>query len=120
MTSADALKAAAERIDKYHDEMLWNGMPLWMAQQIEDARANGLNVNALLPAGAQIQVPGRLVRVNALLSHVAQQAEVEPGLVKAVAWSELPSSPQRDPTVIRLAFCSTTHTTRRWVRPPCR
>ena len=47
------------------------------------ARANGLNVNALLPAGAQIQVPGRLVRVNALLSHVAQQAEVEPGLVKA-------------------------------------
>ena len=39
MTSADALKAAAERIDKYHDEMLWNGMPLWMAQQIEDARA---------------------------------------------------------------------------------
>jgi LysM repeat protein len=52
------------------------------------ARANGLNVNALLPAGAQIQVPGRLVRVNALLSHVAQQAEVEPGLVKAVAWME--------------------------------
>jgi len=52
------------------------------------ARANGLNVNAVLPAGAQIQVPGRLVRVNALLTHVAQQVEVQPGLVKAVAWME--------------------------------
>jgi LysM repeat protein len=52
------------------------------------ARANGLNVNALLPAGAQIQVPGRLVRVSALLAHVAQQVQVEPGLVKAVAWME--------------------------------
>jgi LysM repeat protein len=52
------------------------------------ARANGLNVNALLPGGAQIQVPGRLVRVSALLTHVAQQVQVEPGLVKAVAWME--------------------------------
>ena len=52
------------------------------------ARANGLNVNALLPAGAQIQVPGRLVRVSALLTHVAQKVEVDPRLVKAVAWME--------------------------------
>ncbi len=39
MTARESLKAAAERIDKYHDEMLYEGMPLWMAQQIEDARA---------------------------------------------------------------------------------
>ena len=38
MTRAEALKAAAERIDRYHDEMLYDGMPLWMAQQIEAAR----------------------------------------------------------------------------------
>ena len=38
MTRADALKAAAKRIDKYYGEMLYDGMPLWMAQQIEAAR----------------------------------------------------------------------------------
>jgi LysM repeat protein len=52
------------------------------------ARANGLNVNAALPPGATLQVPGRLVRVGALLSHAAQEAGVDPDLVRAVAWCE--------------------------------
>lgn len=52
------------------------------------ARANGLNVNATVPVGAQVQVPGRLVRVSALLAHVAQRLEVAASLVKAVAWIE--------------------------------
>ena len=52
------------------------------------ARANGLNVNALLAVGAELQVPGRTVRVNALLTHVAQEAGVDPRVVKAVAWVE--------------------------------
>jgi N-acetylmuramoyl-L-alanine amidase len=52
------------------------------------ARNNGLNVNAPLHAGAVLQVPGRLARVNALLLHVAHQVGVDARLVKAVAWME--------------------------------
>lgn len=52
------------------------------------ARTNGLNVNAVVPPGATVQVPGRLVRVSALLGHVAEQVGVEPTLVRAVAWAE--------------------------------
>ena len=52
------------------------------------ARTNGLNVNAVIPVGATVQVPGRLVRVSALLGHVAEQVGVEPALVRAVAWVE--------------------------------
>ncbi|MGD0833336.1 MAG: LysM peptidoglycan-binding domain-containing protein [Candidatus Dormibacteria bacterium] len=52
------------------------------------ARANGLNVNAVLPTGAVLQVPGRTVRVSALLTQVAEQAGVDPRLVRAVAWVE--------------------------------
>ena len=52
------------------------------------ARTNGLNVNTPLAVGATIHVPGRLVRVGALLSHVAGDVGVEGALVKAVAWAE--------------------------------
>jgi N-acetylmuramoyl-L-alanine amidase len=52
------------------------------------ARTNGLNVNAPLHIGAVLHVPGQIVRVNALLAHVANQVGVDPKLVKAVAWME--------------------------------
>jgi soluble lytic murein transglycosylase-like protein len=52
------------------------------------ARTNGLNVNTALAPGAALQVPGRLVRVGALLSHVAARSGVAPALVRAVAWTE--------------------------------
>lgn len=52
------------------------------------ARANGLNVNAPLHIGAVLHIPGRLVRVNALLTSVAHHAEVDPRVVRAVAWME--------------------------------
>jgi LysM repeat protein len=52
------------------------------------ARANGIGVNALLLRGAVLQIPGRLARVNALLTSVAQAQEVDPRLVRAVAWME--------------------------------
>ncbi|HEX4580344.1 MAG TPA: LysM peptidoglycan-binding domain-containing protein [Candidatus Dormibacteraeota bacterium] len=52
------------------------------------ARTNGVNVNAPLHLGVVLHVPGRIVRVNALLAHVANQVGVDPTLVKAVAWME--------------------------------
>lgn len=52
------------------------------------ARANGIGVNAPLHRGAVLQVPGRLVRVNGLLTQVAEQEHVDPKLVRAVAWME--------------------------------
>jgi N-acetylmuramoyl-L-alanine amidase len=52
------------------------------------ARTNGLNVNAPLHIGVVLHVPGQIVRVNALLAHVANQVGVDPKLVKAVAWME--------------------------------
>lgn len=52
------------------------------------ARANGINVNTHLAPGAVLQVPGRLVRMNALLVHIAGEVGVDPKLVKAVAWME--------------------------------
>jgi LysM repeat protein len=52
------------------------------------ARWNGLNVNVTPAAGAVIQVPGRLVRVSALLGHAADGVGVDPALVRAVAWAE--------------------------------
>ena len=41
-----------------------------------------------LHLGVVLHVPGRIVRVNALLAHVANQVGVDPTLVKAVAWME--------------------------------
>jgi N-acetylmuramoyl-L-alanine amidase len=52
------------------------------------ARTNGLNVNAPLHIGVVLHVPGQIVRVNALLTHVANQVGVDPAVVKAVAWME--------------------------------
>jgi N-acetylmuramoyl-L-alanine amidase len=52
------------------------------------ARGNGLNVNAPLHVGAELHVPGRIARINALLVHVANEVGVDPRLVKAVAWME--------------------------------
>jgi LysM repeat protein len=52
------------------------------------ARANGINVNAILPVGVTLHVPGKVVRADALLTHIAQQEGVDVKLVKAVAWME--------------------------------
>lgn len=52
------------------------------------ARSNGLNVNAPLHIGAVLHIPGRVPRINALLTHTAQQVGVDPKLVRAVAWME--------------------------------
>ena len=52
------------------------------------ARTNGLNVNATLHVGVVLHIPGRVARVNALLTHVAQEVGVDAHLVRAVAWME--------------------------------
>jgi N-acetylmuramoyl-L-alanine amidase len=52
------------------------------------ARTNGIGVNALLADGTELQIPGRLARMNALLTFVAGEVTVEPRLVRAVAWVE--------------------------------
>ena len=52
------------------------------------ARENGINVNATLPVGVTLHVPGKVVRADALLTHIASQEGVDPKLVKAVAWME--------------------------------
>jgi len=52
------------------------------------ARANGIGVNANLARGAVLQIPGRLARANALLTHTAQEVGVDARLVRAVAWME--------------------------------
>ncbi|HZU75784.1 MAG TPA: transglycosylase SLT domain-containing protein [Dehalococcoidia bacterium] len=52
------------------------------------ARTNGIGVNAQLAEHAELQVPGRLVRVNALLTHAAAEADADPRMVRAVAWLE--------------------------------
>lgn len=52
------------------------------------ARANGINVNSPVTAGVVLQVPGRLGRMNALLTHGAESVGVDADLVRAVAWTE--------------------------------
>ena len=52
------------------------------------ARANGINVNTQLSDSAELAVPGKMVRIDALLHHVATEFGVNPDLVKAVAWME--------------------------------
>ncbi len=52
------------------------------------ARANGIGVNAVLTKGAVLQIPGRLARANALLTHTAQEVGVDAKVVRAVAWME--------------------------------
>jgi LysM repeat protein len=52
------------------------------------ARTNGIGVGAPLGAGTELQVPGRLARMNALLTFVADAVDVPAKLVRAVAWAE--------------------------------
>jgi LysM repeat protein len=52
------------------------------------ARANGIGVNAPLSEGAELVVPGRLARMNALLTHVAGEIDTDAPLLRAVAWAE--------------------------------
>jgi len=52
------------------------------------ARANGIGVNTLLARGAVLDIPGRLARANALLTHTAQEVGIDPKLVRAIAWME--------------------------------
>jgi LysM repeat protein len=52
------------------------------------ARANRRGVHAPLRPGTVLGIPGRLARVNALLSRVAAEQGVDPRLVRAVAWME--------------------------------
>ena len=39
MNARESLRAAAEKIDKHFDGLLYDKMPLWEARQVEDARA---------------------------------------------------------------------------------
>ena len=52
------------------------------------ARTNGIGVNAPMGEGAILHVPGRLGRVNALLTQVGAEVGVNSGLLHAVAWME--------------------------------
>jgi N-acetylmuramoyl-L-alanine amidase len=52
------------------------------------ARANRMGVHALLRPGTVLAIPGRLARVDALLTRVATQQGIDARLVRAVAWME--------------------------------
>jgi transglycosylase-like protein with SLT domain/LysM domain-containing protein len=52
------------------------------------ARSNGIGVGAPLTPGAELQIPGRLARMNALLTFVADDVQVPATLVRSVAWVE--------------------------------
>jgi LysM repeat protein len=52
------------------------------------ARSNGIGVGASLTEGSELRIPGRLARMNALLTFVAEQVQVDARLVRAIAWVE--------------------------------
>jgi LysM repeat protein len=52
------------------------------------ARTNGIGVNAPVAEGDELVVPGRLIRMNALVSFVAGDVGVDARLLRAVAWAE--------------------------------
>lgn len=52
------------------------------------ARTNGIGVNAPIAEGDEMVVPGRLPRMNALVSFVAADVGVDARLLRAVAWAE--------------------------------
>jgi LysM repeat protein len=52
------------------------------------ARTNGIGVNAPIAEGDELVVPGRLTRMNALVSFVAADVGVDVRLVRGVAWAE--------------------------------
>lgn len=60
----------------------------WGVDPTALARANSISVHAPLMRGTHLRIPGRLARVNALLSHTATDVGVDPRLVRAVAWME--------------------------------
>jgi soluble lytic murein transglycosylase-like protein len=60
----------------------------WGVDPTALARANGIAVHAPLLRGTTLRIPGRLARVNALLTTTAQEAGVSPRLVRAIAWME--------------------------------
>jgi N-acetylmuramoyl-L-alanine amidase len=80
--------AEAETYTVVHGDTLMNIARRYGVDLTALARTNGLNVNAPLHIGVVLHVPGQIVRVNALLAHVANQVGVDPKLVKAVAWME--------------------------------
>jgi LysM repeat protein len=52
------------------------------------ARTNGMGVRAPLRYGTTVRIPGRLPRMNALLTRIAGQQSVDARLVRALAWME--------------------------------
>ena len=52
------------------------------------ARVNGIGVDTQLGPGSVLQVPGRLGRVNALLTQISDEVGVAPSIIRAVAWTE--------------------------------
>jgi LysM repeat protein len=52
------------------------------------ARSNGMGVHSPLRYGTTLRIPGRLGRMNALLTRVATRQGVNPRLVRALAWME--------------------------------
>jgi LysM repeat protein len=60
----------------------------WGVDPTALARANGIGVHAPLLRGTTLRIPGRLARVQALLTTIAEEAGVDPRLVRAVAWME--------------------------------
>jgi len=52
------------------------------------ARTNGIGVNAPIAEHDELVVPGRMSRMNALLSYVAGDAGIDARLLRAVAWAE--------------------------------
>jgi soluble lytic murein transglycosylase-like protein len=60
----------------------------WGVDPTALAQANGISVHAPLIRGTTLRIPGRLARVRALLTGVAEQTGVDPKLVRAVSWME--------------------------------
>jgi LysM repeat protein len=52
------------------------------------ARTNGIGVNAPIAEGDELVVPGRLTRMNALVSFVAGDVGVDARVLRGVAWAE--------------------------------
>ena len=52
------------------------------------ARTNGIGVSASLAPETELQIPGRLARMNALLTYVADEVRVSATLVRSVGWAE--------------------------------
>ncbi|HET9051754.1 MAG TPA: LysM peptidoglycan-binding domain-containing protein [Candidatus Dormibacteraeota bacterium] len=60
----------------------------WGVDPTALAQANGIGVHTPLLRGTTLRIPGRLARVNALLTTTAEELSVDARLVRAVAWME--------------------------------